>query len=121
MALFFMPDSLFANEVTIVKAHAVKEASNLVGGGRSFTFLVTLRHNDTGWKHYANRWEIWTPDNKLKLGARVLAHPHVNEQPFTRSLQRVTIPLGIKDVLIKAGDTVHGISSTSLLIKLPAQ
>jgi hypothetical protein len=121
MALTIMPYSLFAGEATIVKARAIKDTKSHVNGVRSFTFSATLRHGDEGWKHYANRWEIWTPDGKEKLGVRVLAHPHVQEQPFTRSLQRVNIPWGLTKVLIKAGDTVHGISSTTLILELPSQ
>lgn len=47
---------------------------------------VTLRHADTGWDHYADAWEVLAPDGS-SLGIRELAHPHVNEQPFTRSLR----------------------------------
>jgi hypothetical protein len=61
------------------------------------TFNVTVRHDDKGWDHYANQWEILTPDRKL-IAKRVLYHPHVNEQPFTRSLSGVKIPPGIDRV-----------------------
>ena len=70
------------------------------------TFNVTLEHEDSGWKHFANKWEIYTPDNKL-LAIRTLHHPHVNEQPFTRSLSGVKIPKGLNKVIIKGHDLVH--------------
>ena len=41
----------------------------------------------TGWEHYANKWDVVGPDDTI-LGTRVLLHPHVNEQPFTRSFRR---------------------------------
>jgi len=72
-------------------------------------FDVTLKHKDTGWDHFANKWEIYTPNNKL-LAKRTLFHPHVKEQPFTRSLSSVKIPKGVKKVLIKAHDSLHGYS-----------
>ena len=50
------------------------------------TIHVTLAHPDTGWDHYADGWEVVTGDG-TSLGLRVLAHPHVDEQPFTRSLR----------------------------------
>ena len=50
----------------------------------SYSFDVTVRHGDTGWDHYANRWDVVGPDGTV-LGTRVLHHPHVDEQPFTRS------------------------------------
>ncbi len=49
------------------------------------TIHVTLTHPDTGWDHYADGWEVVNEDG-ASLGLRVLVHPHVNEQPFTRSL-----------------------------------
>lgn len=76
----------------------------------SYRFDVTLEHGDTGWDHYADGWEVLTPAGDV-LGKRVLAHPHVNEQPFTRSLSGVRIPQEISAVSIRAHDSVHGYNS----------
>lgn len=73
----------------------------------SFRFDVTLEHADSGWDHYADGWEVVSPAGDV-LGKRVLAHPHVNEQPFTRSLSGVQIPQNVKTVSIRAHDSVHG-------------
>lgn len=73
----------------------------------SFRFDVTLEHADSGWDHYADGWEVVSPAGDV-LGKRVLAHPHVNEQPFTRSLSGVQIPQDVKTVSIRAHDSVHG-------------
>ena len=42
-----------------------------------------------------------------EIATRILHHPHVNEQPFTRSLFGVVINKDIKQVIIKAYDSVH--------------
>lgn len=42
------------------------------------------------------------------LATRVLHHPHVGEQPFTRSLSGVAIPAGIQRVRVRARDSVYG-------------
>lgn len=68
---------------------------------RSGTAVVTLLHPDTGWDHYADAWEVLTPDG-ISLGQRVLAHPHVTEQPFTRSLSGLKIPPDVNQVTIRA-------------------
>ena len=73
----------------------------------SFRFDVSLEHADTGWDHYADGWEVMSPAGDI-LGKRVLAHPHVDEQPFTRSLSGVRIPQGVNTVTIRAHDSVHG-------------
>lgn len=101
-----------AGEVEIVDA---KARVNAVG---AYTFSVTLKHGDTGWDHYANAWDVVTPDGKV-LGKRKLLHPHVDEQPFTRSLSGVKIPADVKTVKIRAYDKVHGLSDATYEIKLP--
>ncbi|MCW9013353.1 MAG: hypothetical protein OQL06_06180 [Gammaproteobacteria bacterium] len=80
-------------------------------------FDVTLRHADAGWSHYANGWEILTPSGEI-VGRRVLAHPHVNEQPFTRSLRDVSIPASVDRVIIRAHDSTHGYSERKYVIRL---
>ncbi|WP_420337666.1 hypothetical protein [Roseibium sp.] len=110
-ALVLSTNPVFAGDVEIVDA-AAKE------GAGGWTFSVTLKHGDTGWDHYADLWEVYTPEGKL-LGKRVLAHPHVNEQPFTRSLSGVQIPNGVTTVIIRARDSVHGVSPQEFRLELP--
>jgi hypothetical protein len=91
---------VIAGNVEIVKAKAEK-------GPSGWRFDVTLKHDDTGWEHYADAWRVLTPDGK-ELGTRTLYHPHENEQPFTRSLRNVKIGADINHVFIEAHDKVHG-------------
>lgn len=81
-------------------------------------FDVTLKHPDTGWDHYADGWEI-LDESGARLGYRELLHPHVNEQPFTRSLSGVTIPDGTTHVLVRARDNVDGWSEETMRFALP--
>lgn len=75
-------------------------------GDSRFRIDTTVAHADTGWDHYANRWDVLTEAGEL-LGTRELLHPHVNEQPFTRSLT-LEIPASVARVVVRAGDSVHG-------------
>lgn len=54
------------------------------GDPGSHTFAVTLRSPDTGCERYADWWEVVDADQAL-VYRRILAHSHVDEQPFTRS------------------------------------
>ncbi len=81
-------------------------------------FDITLKHDDEGWEHFANRWEVLSPGGEI-LATRVLAHPHVNEQPFTRSLANVRIPGDLKELVIRAHDLVHGYGGKEIVVKLP--
>ena len=101
-----------AGEADVIAAEATDE-----GGGR-YSFSATLKHADEGWKHYANAWEVVTPDGTV-LGTRTLYHPHVDEQPFTRSLSGVAVPPGVREVIIRATDSVHGQGGREFRLKLP--
>ena len=83
----------------------------------SYRFDVTLRHADTGWEHYADRWEVLTTSGEI-LATRVLYHPHESEQPFTRSLSDVKIPDGVRQVVIRGHDSVHGYSGKEKKVEL---
>lgn len=58
------------------------------------------------------------PDG-ARLGLRVLVHPHVEEQPFTRSLADVVVPAGVDHVLIRARCLVDGWNDATLRVDLP--
>lgn len=67
---------------------------------------VTVAHADAGWDHYADGWSVTTGDG-TEIGHRTLHHPHVTEQPFTRSLQ-LAVPERARALHIRPHDSVHG-------------
>lgn len=69
-------------------------------GGGAYRLAATIRHGDTGWGHFINGFEVLTPDGRL-LVRRVLYHPHVDEQPFTRSSARFIVPAGVTSVTVR--------------------
>ncbi|KNG93936.1 hypothetical protein [Pseudaestuariivita atlantica] len=85
--------------------------------GMGWRFDVTLSHPDTGWDHYADGWEVVDADGNA-LGYRELMHPHVTEQPFTRSLNSVVVPDGVREVFIRAKCSVHGWGEPGVAVKL---
>ena len=97
VVLLLVSTPLAAGEVDVVEVKIV--ALN----GEKFRIEASLKHDDSGWDHYANAWDVLDQNGKL-LGTRVLYHPHVNEQPFTRSLSPVKIPAAMKMVYIEAHD-----------------
>ncbi len=107
LVIFSLP--LQAGEVEIIK---VDLRSN--NSAKSWTFHVTLKHNDTGWNHYADAWQVVDSDGKV-LGKRILHHPHEHEQPFTRSLSGVTLPENAI-IYVQAHDKVHGWSKDRVKI-----
>lgn len=88
-------------------------------GADVWRFDVTVAHSDEGWDHYADLWEVIAPDGTL-LGSRVLAHPHVDEQPFTRSLSGVAIDDAVGTVTVRARDSAHGFGGAQMVVDLDA-
>lgn len=84
----------------------------------TYRFDVTVRHADVGWDHYADGWEVLAPDG-TPLGYRKLLHPHVDEQPFTRSLSGVVIPNGVSEVVVRAHDSVHEWGGAEMTVAVP--
>ena len=78
-AMLLIAGPLVAGEADVINVTVVKTATDVYG------FSVTVRHDDTGWEHYADKWEVLDIDQNV-LATRILYHPHVDEQPFTRSL-----------------------------------
>ena len=63
---------------------AVVEGVAVSGEPGAYTFSVTICSPETGCEQYADWWEVISAEGEL-LYRRVLLHPHVGEQPFTRS------------------------------------
>jgi len=101
-----------AGEADVVDAKVVLENDG------TWRIHVTVAHDDEGWDHYADRWEIRTEDGRL-IGTRVLLHPHENEQPFTRSLGGLAIPEDVTTLVVKANDSVHGGGGAEFRVTLP--
>ncbi|SFN54354.1 hypothetical protein SAMN04487859_104160 [Roseovarius lutimaris] len=85
--------------------------------GMAWRVDVTVEHPDTGWDHYVDGWEVLDKDGN-RLGYRVLHHPHVNEQPFTRSLTSLTLPDGTREIFVKAHCSVDGWSGEAVRVEL---
>jgi hypothetical protein len=100
-----------AGTADVVEGAAKRQADG------SYVFVVTVRHADEGWEHFADRYEVVGPDGTV-IASRVLAHPHEDEQPFTRELTGVRIPAGIGEVTIRAHDNRHGLGGREVKVRV---
>jgi hypothetical protein len=53
-----------------------------------------------------------------KLGYRQLYHPHVHEQPFTRSQCNIGIPTDTSQVIVRAKCNQHGYGGKAMVVEL---
>lgn len=98
-------------------AHVVDAVVEAAGDG-TFTVSATVSSADTGWDKYADAWEVRAEDGTV-LGVRELLHPHVDEQPFTRSLSGVEIPDGVARLTLAARDSVEGFCGDVFEVAVP--
>ena len=112
LAIFglLLSSSVFADDVEIIKVVLTKHTG-------SWRADVTLKHADSGWKHYADGWRL-VDDKGNEIGKRTLYHPHVNEQPFTRSLSGFQIPVDKTIIFVEAHDLEHGWSPNRVKIDI---
>ena len=110
--LFFaMQTTSFAGEADVLDVKVSCDSNSRCD------FSVTLAHEDDGWDHYADRWEVRTLGGE-SLAVRTLLHPHDNEQPFTRSLKNVEIPEGVTEVVVRARDSRHKYGGKEMTVAL---
>jgi hypothetical protein len=112
-----LPLALACLATAAVADSPVIERAEATRSGMGWRFDVTISHPDTGWDHYADGGEILTPDGK-RLGMRKLHHPHVDEQPFTRSLSNVMVPDGLRQVQIRPRCSVDGWTGAPVTVAL---
>jgi hypothetical protein len=99
-------------------ASAIAESVDFVlTEGQSLDIHTTLHHADSGCGHYADVWRV-VDSAGTELHRRSLAHPHVAEQPFTRSLRGVSIAEATVEVFVEARDSVHGRSEDRVKVTL---
>ena len=87
----------------------------------SWCFDTSVKHNDQNWEHYADGWEVLDL-NGNQLAYRLLGHPHINEQPFTRGKCNINIniPTTISKVVVRAKCNKHGFGGKPIVVNLNA-
>lgn len=89
------------------------------GGGR-FDFDVTVSSPYDTPERYADALRV-TGEGGVAYGERVLLHDHADEQPFTRDLHGVTIPAGVRSVVLQARDRKNGYGGKTVRVALPGR
>jgi hypothetical protein len=121
--LLFLIPSVFASKLdvdtysTSLYFAQVKDVLATKEASGSWCFGTSVRHKDEGWEHYADGWEVIDLEGN-QLGYRKLHHPHVNEQPFTRSQCNIKIPEEMFKVIVRAKCNKHGFGGKAMVVDL---
>lgn len=83
----------------------------------SYTFDVTLHHDDNGEDGYANWWQVEQRDG-TRLGRRELLHAH-SQQPFTRS-ETIEVPDEVTCLVVRGHDQTHEYGGLAAVVDLTA-
>lgn len=88
------------------------------GSGSRFTVSATISSPYDSSERYADAFRVRTRDGKV-LGVRELAHPHTNQQPFTRSLTDLRIPKNVSVIEVQGRDLVNGWGGDAATAQVP--
>lgn len=84
-----------------------------------YRFAATISSPYDTPERYADAFRIMSLDGKVEYGVRILWHDHASEQPFTRSLDGVSIPEGVDEIMIQGRDKANGYGGQTLSVSLP--
>jgi len=112
--ILIISSSVIAGEADVL------EVVLLPAGEDQWRVQATIRHADQGWEHYADGFQVLTTHGHV-LVERQLLHPHVNEQPFTRSTEAFALPADVEELIVRAHDSLHGHGGQAVRLQLPLQ
>jgi hypothetical protein len=83
-----------------------------------YNFDVTVSSPYDTPSRYADGFRVSTSEGTV-LGERKLLHDHQTEQPFTRDLYAVKVPVATKKVIVQARDQKYGYGGKAVEVALP--
>ena len=110
VSLVFL-SSAHAGNADVIAVEAHQKAPEV------YDFNVTIRSQDAGPRHFADRIEVVGLDGRI-YGSRVLETPHDNEQLFTRDVPDVRVPGVVNSVIIRVHFTPTGYDGVSMSVTL---
>jgi hypothetical protein len=90
-------------------------------GSNTFDLDVTVSSPYDTPQRYADAFRATSEDGAVVYGVRPLSHDHAGEQPFTRDLHGLQVPLGVKHIRVQARDQQHGWGGGTRVVALPGR
>jgi hypothetical protein len=89
-------------------------------GPNTFDFDVTVSSPYDTPNRYADGFRARNATG-IVYGERKLLHDHGTEQPFTREMYGVKVPLGLRSVIVEARDQKFGYGGKTIEVALPGR
>jgi hypothetical protein len=89
-------------------------------GENRFDFDATLSSPYDTPQRYADAFRVMSTEG-VAYGERTLFHDHASEQPFTRDLYGVFIPLQVRTVVVQGRDRKYGYGGKTVNVDLPGR
>ena len=116
----FLPSAAASPDAMSLKFPDVVDVKVRASGTDRFDFDATISSPYDTPKRYADAFRVLDRDGRV-FGERILQHDHANEQPFTRDLYGISIPHGLRTVVIQARDLKYGYGGKTFEIALPGR
>jgi hypothetical protein len=90
----------------------------------TWTFHVSVQHPDKSFSDFADGWDLVTSSGAVlkrdpaQRFTKTLRQPHIEEQPFTRTVKGLRIPEGVEVLTVRAHDSLGGFGGREVLVKL---
>lgn len=91
----------------------------VTGSRDQLSFAVTMTSSYDSPERYADGMRVRSADGKTVYGERELTHDHASEQPFTRSIDGVSIPSDVSEVVVEGRDQVSGWGGATQQVEVP--
>ena len=108
----FAAQNVLADKPIAYKARVMKLSDE------RYQFEINIVHEDNGWDHFVNRWEIVGNGGKV-LATDVLHYPRIGEGIVWRVLTGVKVDADTEYVIYRLHDLKHGYGREKL-VRLPA-
>lgn len=92
--------------------------AEVTASGDAWSVAATISSPYDSPERYADAFRVVAPDGTV-LGVRELLHDHAGEQPFTRSLDDVTIPDDVDEVSVEGRDLANGWGGDTVTVPVP--
>jgi len=110
--LLLVAPAAWAGEADVIAVAVDRHA----GTEDMFDVRATILSNDTGDDYRADGFDVLAPDGRL-LGH--LEFPRADEQPFTRALENLRVPLSIDRITVRAHHKPRGYDGQTVTVRLP--